>query len=55
MAERLGGQENKSIWDSRLTKAGAIIAVVGVFLGSPSAAAAGVLIFGAGWAWQQKK
>lgn len=53
MAERVGGQENKSIWDSRLFKIGTIIAAAGVLLGSGGAAATGVVIAGAGWAWQK--
>lgn len=51
-AERASNQE-KSIWNSRLFKIGTIIAAVGVLLGSGSAAATGVIIAGAGWAWQK--
>lgn len=49
-AERGNLSENKSIWNSRFFKVGSIIAAVGVILGSFKAAAAGVLIAGAGWA-----
>jgi hypothetical protein len=52
-AERGGSQEDKSIWNSRLFKAGTIIAAVGVLLDSVGAAATGVLLAGIGWAWQK--
>lgn len=51
--ERGSSQENQSIWNSRLFKIGTIIAAVGVLLGSGGAAATGVVIAGAGWAWQK--
>lgn len=50
-ADRLGGQENKSIWNSRLFRIGLVFAAAGVFLGSTEAAAAGVVLVGASWAW----
>lgn len=53
MASPEQGRSQESFWKSGWVKAALAVAAVGVILGSAEAAAAGVLILGAGWAWSK--
>lgn len=51
MASPEQGRSQESFLKSGWFKAALVVAAAGVILGSAEAAAAGVLILGAGWVW----
>ncbi|MCR4324779.1 MAG: hypothetical protein NUV69_03790 [Candidatus Curtissbacteria bacterium] len=55
MTERQASAERKTVWDSRLFKAGAVLAVAGAGLGIAVFMSVGVVSMGAGWALMKGK
>ncbi len=48
--ERLQAEENKSVWDSRFFKAGAVAVAVGVLINSAVFLGIGAVAMGGAWA-----